>query len=66
MAGLAAEARHLWLNLTEIRKRDKNFLLNALISQSGLFGNMVSTVVEKFCTAKRQSAAFKQLIPQRA
>ncbi len=42
--------RHLWLNLTEIREKEKEkaFLLNATISCSGLFGNAVKTVIKKF------------------
>ncbi len=38
MAGSVAAERHLWLNLTEIREKDKVFLLDAPISQSGFFG----------------------------
>lgn len=45
MAGAVAVERHLWLNLTEIRDKDKVFLLDAPISQSGLFGEAVNTVV---------------------
>ncbi len=36
-ASVAAEC-HLWLNLTEIREKEKVFLMDAPISQSGLFG----------------------------
>ncbi len=41
------------------------FLLDAPISQSGLFGEAVSSVVEKFRSAKTQSAALKQFMPRR-
>ncbi len=34
-ASVAAE-RHLWLNLTEIREKEKTFLMDAPISQSGI------------------------------
>ncbi len=61
---MAAE-RHLWLNLTEIREKEKVFLLDAPISQSGLFGEVVSSVMEKFRSAKMQSAALKQFMPRR-
>ncbi len=37
MAGSVAAERHLWLNLTEICEKEKVFLLDAPISQSGLF-----------------------------
>ncbi len=65
MVGSVAEERHLWLNLTEIREKEKVFLLDAPISQSGLFGEVVSSVMEKFCSAKTQSAALKQFMPWR-
>ncbi len=65
MAGLVAAERHLWLNLTQIREKEKVFLLDASISQSGLFGEAVSSVVEKFRSAKTQSAALKQFMPRR-
>ncbi len=60
MAGSVAAERHLWLNLTKIREKEKVFLLDAPISQSGLFGEAVSSVVENFRSAKTQSAALKQ------
>ncbi len=59
MAASVAAERHLWLNLTEIREREKVFLMDAPISQSGLFGEAVSAVVDKFPSAKTQSAALK-------
>ncbi len=65
MAGSVAAERHLWLNLTEIREKEKVFFLDAPISQSGLFGEAVSSVVEKFRSAKTQSAALKQFMPRR-
>ncbi len=65
MADSVAAERHLWLNLTEIREKEKVFLLDAPISQSGLFGEAVSSVVEKFHSAKTQSAALKQFMPRR-
>ncbi len=65
MAGSVAAERHLWLNLTEIREKEKVFLLDAPISQSGLFGEAVSSAVEKFRSAKTQSAALKQFMPRR-
>ncbi len=66
MAGSVAAECHLWLNLTEIREKEKEFLLDAPISQSGLFGEAVSTVVDKFRSAKTQSAALKQFMPRRS
>ncbi len=66
MAALVAAERHLWLNLTEIREREKVFLLDAPISQCGLFGEAISAVVDKFRSAKTQSAALKQFMPRRS
>ncbi len=40
--------------------------MDAPISQSGLFGEAVSAVVDKFRSAKTQSAALKQFMPRRA
>ncbi len=54
MAASVAAERHLWLNLTEIREKEKTFLMDAPISQSGLFGEAVSAVVDKFRSAKTQ------------
>ncbi len=54
MAASVAAERHLWLNLTEIREKEKVFLMDAPISQSG------------FRSAKTQSAALKQFMPRRA
>ncbi len=42
MAGSVATERHLWLNLTEISEKEEVFLLDAPISQSGLFGEAIS------------------------
>ncbi len=66
MAASVAAERHLWLNLTEIREKEKVFLMDAPISHSGLFGEAVSAVVDKFRSAKTQSAALKQFMPRRA
>ncbi len=66
MAASVAAERHLWLNLTEIRERERVFLMDAPISQSGLFGEALSAVVDKFRSAKTQSAALKQFMPRRS
>ncbi len=44
----------------EIHENEKVFLLDAPISQTGLFGEAVSSVVEIFHSAKSESAALKQ------
>ncbi len=48
MAALVATERHLWLNLRNIKGKDKNFLMDAPLSSSGLFGDAVNSVVERF------------------
>ncbi len=47
-------------------KKEKDFLLDAPVSPSELFGISVKTVVEKFREAKACSSAFKTLIPRRS
>ncbi|XP_060741844.1 uncharacterized protein LOC132856323 [Tachysurus vachellii] len=47
MAALVATERHLWLNLTGIKDKDKSFLLDAPVSPLGLFGDAVNTVVDR-------------------
>ncbi len=39
---------HLWLNLRNIKGKDKNFLMDAPFYLSGLFGDAVNSVVERF------------------
>ena len=65
MAALVATERHLWLNLSASKDRDKFVLLDAPLSPSGLFGDAVKSVVDKFQEAARQQAAFSKVIPRR-
>ncbi len=53
--------RHLWVNLANIGKKEKDFLLDAPVSPFELFGTSVKTVVEKIREAKARSSAFKNL-----
>lgn len=48
MAAMVVSERHLWLNLSGIREKDRAFLLDAPISPSGLFGDSVNIVVDRF------------------
>lgn len=48
MTALVATERHLWLNLYEIKEKDKSFLVDALLSPPALFGDEFSSVVERF------------------
>ncbi|MGL5643618.1 MAG: hypothetical protein ACRCW3_02480, partial [Metamycoplasmataceae bacterium] len=65
MASLVATERHLWLNLTEIKERDKSFLLNVPLSPDGLFGDAVSSVTERFQEARKQAAALQRFLPRK-
>ncbi len=59
MAAMVSTERHLWLNLTGIKDKDRTFLLDAPISPSGgLFGDAVNTVATRFREAKRYEEAF--------
>ncbi len=66
MAAMVVMERHLWVNLADIGKKEKGFLLDALVLPSELFGTSIETVVEKFREAKARSAAFKSFIPRRS
>jgi len=46
-----------------IRASTVPFLLDALISQSGLFSKVVNAITDRFKAAKKQITAFKQFIP---
>ena len=66
MAGLVCVERHLWLNLSGMKEKEKHFLLDSPISPSGLFGGAVETVVGRFQEVRKQSAAFQQYLPRRS
>ncbi|KAL0157252.1 hypothetical protein M9458_048498 [Cirrhinus mrigala] len=65
MAAMVVTERHLWVNLADLGRKEKGFLLDAPVSPSELFGTSVETVIEKFREAKARSAAFKTFIPRR-
>lgn len=58
--------RHLWLNLSGIKEKDKTFFLDALLSPAGLFVDAVTSVVERFQEVKKQAAAFQRYFPHQA
>ncbi len=64
MVALVATERRLWLNLSNIKGKDKNFLMDAPISTSGLFGGAMNLVVERFNESANQAAAFQKLLPR--
>ncbi|KAL0157909.1 hypothetical protein M9458_045985, partial [Cirrhinus mrigala] len=65
MGAMVVTERHLWVNLADLGKKERGFLLDAPVSPSELFGTSVETVVEKFREARARSAAFKTFIPRR-
>ncbi|KAL0152305.1 hypothetical protein M9458_052028 [Cirrhinus mrigala] len=66
MGAMVVTERHLWVNLADLGKKERGFLLDAPVSPSELFGASVETVVEKFREARARSAAFKTFIPRRS
>ncbi|KAI2645311.1 Transposon Ty3-G Gag-Pol polyprotein [Labeo rohita] len=65
MAALVAAERHLWLTLSDMKEKDRVFLLDAPLSPSGLFGNSVNSVVDRYQEARKQAAAFQRFLPLR-
>lgn len=65
MAALVATKKHLWLNLSDMQDKDRFFFLDALLSPSGLFGDAVNTVIERFQEARKQAAAFQRFLAER-
>ncbi|KAG1925197.1 hypothetical protein F2P79_025690, partial [Pimephales promelas] len=57
MAALVATERHLWLNLSEIKEKDRSVLLDAPMSPSSLFGDAINCVIDQFQETKKKSAA---------
>lgn len=49
---MMATESHLWLNMVDIKEKEKNFLLDLLVASSELFGTYVETVVGKFREAR--------------
>ncbi|MGL5564555.1 MAG: hypothetical protein ACRDC4_02370 [Plesiomonas sp.] len=48
MEAMVATERHLWLNLAGMKEKEKSFILDAPLSPTGLFGDVVNTVAERF------------------
>ncbi|CAM4622583.1 unnamed protein product [Leuciscus chuanchicus] len=66
MAALVATERHLWLNLSDIKDKEKHVLLDAPVSTQGLFGDAVNSAVAKSQEASKQAAALQKLLPRRS
>lgn len=61
-----AMERHFWVKLADIGNKEINFLLDALVSESEIFGTSVGTVDGKFREVKAWSAGFRTYIPRRS
>lgn len=56
----------LLLNLFNLKEKFKLFLLYAPLSPSGLFGNAINTIVERFQETKKQAVAFQHSLNHQA
>ncbi|KAL0190937.1 hypothetical protein M9458_013635, partial [Cirrhinus mrigala] len=65
MAALVAAERHLWLTLSDMKEKDRVFLPDAPLAPSGLFGDAVNSVVDRYQEARKQVAAFQRFLPRR-
>ncbi|CAM4576079.1 unnamed protein product [Leuciscus chuanchicus] len=66
MAALVATERHLWLDLSDIKDKEKYVLLDTPVSTQGLFGDAVNSAVAKSQEASKQAAALQKLLPRRS
>ncbi len=66
MAALVAAERHLWLTLSDMKDKDRVFLMDASLAPSGLFGDAVNSVVDRYQEARKQVAAFQRFLPRRS
>ncbi len=55
MAALVAAERHLWLTLSDMKEKDRVFLMDAPLAPSGLFGDTVISVVDRYQEAHKQA-----------
>ncbi|KAL0175435.1 hypothetical protein M9458_027765, partial [Cirrhinus mrigala] len=66
MAAMVAAERHLWLTLSDMKEKDRVFLLDTPLEPSGLFGDTVDSVVSRYQEAPKQAAAFQRYLPCRS
>ncbi|KAL0201377.1 hypothetical protein M9458_004564, partial [Cirrhinus mrigala] len=63
MAALVAAERHLWLTLSDMKEKDRVFLLDAPLAPSGLFGNSVNSIIDRYQEACKQAPTFQLYLP---
>ncbi len=66
MAAMVAAERHLWLTLSDMKEKDRVVLMDAPLAPSGLFGDAVNSVVDRFQEASKQAAAFQRFLSRRS
>ncbi len=67
ITALVAAERHLWLTLSNMKEKDRVFLMDTLLVPSGLFGDSVDSVdsvVDRYQEARKQAVAFKRFLPR--
>ncbi len=57
--------RHLWLNLADLKEADRKVLLNAPVTPSGLFGDAVESITDRFAEAQKRAKAMSHIMPRR-
>ncbi len=62
MAALVAAERHLWLTLSDMKKKDRVLLMDDPLAPSGRFGDTVNSAVNRYQEARKQAAAFQQFL----
>ncbi len=66
MAAMVAAERHLWLTLSDMKEKDRVVLMDAPLAPSGLLGDAINSVVDRFQEASKQAAAFQRFLPRRS
>ncbi len=66
MAAMVAAERHLWLTLSDMNTKTGSAYWTPRFSSSGLFGDAVNSVVDRFQEASKQAAAFRRFLPRRS
>ncbi len=66
MGFMLVQQRHLWLTLADLKDSDRKVLLNAPITPSGLFGDTVDSIIERFAEAQKRAKAMSHVMPRRS
>ncbi len=66
MGFMVVQQRHLWLTLADLKDADRKVPLNAPITPSGLFGDAVESIIERFAEAQKRAKAMSHVMPRRS